>query len=265
MGNRVLVFALFAVLAAAPLAAGGAEPVRPMRTLSFDLDLTVAVSRETPGGGIDTARQAAVATKGRIISRSTDRTRGSGEATVKRTFKARGSIVVDVIQATSDAGLVADVAENAADRTRPKVRLAIAQDGALLYDPKNAENLTEEELAVARWLARGFFGDHPTETGTAWTVDQSMQGRTEVEHYKVVAHEAQRVTLDYTLDEKVAGVTGYEATRAGSLVYDTALVVPLKATFQTQARRQVQGASDTTHTTIAITLTSDSFAPKPKP
>ncbi|MBV8300075.1 MAG: hypothetical protein JO083_11085 [Candidatus Eremiobacteraeota bacterium] len=263
MGTRALVFALFAVLAAAPPAAGAAETARPLRTLSFDLDLSVAVLSETPGGAVEPGRQASVVVKGRIVSGPPRQTRGAGEAAVKRTFKAQGSIVVEVLQATDDAGLVVDVAENAADRTRPKVRLAIAQDGTLLYDPKNGENLTEEELAVARWLARGFFGDHPTETGTAWTVDQSAQGRTDVEHYKVIGHDAQRVTLDYTLDEKVAGVAGYEASRAGSLVYDTALVVPLKANFETESRRQVRGAYDTTHTTIAITLTSDSFgAPK---
>ena len=265
MGNRKLVFALFAVLAAAPLRAGAAESARPLRTLSFDLDLSVAVLTETPGGAVEPGRPVSVATKGRIISRPPPNTRGSGDSTVKRTFKAQGSIAVEVIQATGDAGLVVDVAENAADRTRPKVRLGIAQDGTLLFDPKNGENLTEEELTVARWLARGFFGDHPTETGTAWTVDQSTQGRTDVEHYKVVAHEAQRVTLDYSLDEKVAGVTGYEATRAGSLVYDTARIVPLKATFETESCRQVRGAYDTTHTTIAIMLVSDSFAPKSKP
>jgi hypothetical protein len=264
MGTRALVFALFAALAAAPLTAGAAESVRPVRTLTFDLDLSVAVQSETPGGAVETGRQAMIAAKGHVVSRAPE-TRGTGDATVKRTFKAQGSIAVEVIQATGDAGLVVDIAESAADRTRPKVRLAIAQDGTLLYDPKNGENLTEEELAVARWLARGFFGDHPVETGTAWTVDQSAQGRTDVEHYKVIGHDAQRVMLDYTLDEKVAGVTGYEATRAGSLVYDTALVVPLKASFETASRRQVRGAYDTTHTTIAITLTSDSFATARKP
>jgi hypothetical protein len=265
MGSRVLVFALFAALAAAPLAAGAVESTRPLRTLSFEVDLSIAVLSETPGGAVEPGRQASVATKGRIISRPVPRTRGAGESTVKRTFKAQGSIVVEVLQATGDAGLVVDVAENAADRTRPKVRVAIGQDGTILYDPKDVGGLTEEELAVARWLARGFFGDHPTETGTAWTVDQSTAGRTDLERYKVVAHEGQRVTLDYTLDEKVAGVTGYEATRAGSLVYDTSLVVPLKATFATESRRQVGSAYDTTRTNVALTLISDSFATARKP
>jgi hypothetical protein len=167
--------------------------------------------------------------------------------------------------ATEDAGLLVDVAETATDRTRPKVRMAVATDGTVLYDTRNSEDVTEEELALVRWMARGFYGDHPTDPGTSWTVDQSSAGRTDLEHYTVVERNAHRVTLDYTLDEKVEGVGGYQATRAGSLVYDTSLVVPVKATFQTEARRQVQGSYGTTRTTVALTLTSDSFAAPRRP
>ncbi|HEV3089016.1 MAG TPA: hypothetical protein VGX96_17525 [Candidatus Elarobacter sp.] len=265
MGNRVLVLALFAALAAAPLPAGAVESVRPLRTVSFDFDLHVATVTETPGGGVSTGRGASVVVKGRIVSRGASPTRGSGESAVKRTFSAKGSIVVEVIQATEDSGLVVDVAENAIDRSRPKVRMAIGPDGLILFDPKNIASVTEEELAVARWMARGFYGDRPTDPGTSWTNDQSSTGRTDLEHYKVVERDAHRVTLDYSLDEKVAGVSGYEATRAGSLVYDTALVVPLKASFQTESRRQVQGSYDVTHTTVALTLTADTFATARKP
>ena len=135
--------------------------------------------------------------------------------------------------------MVVDVSETAVERTRPKVRIVLGPDGAVFYDPKNAENLTEEEITLVRWLARGFYGDHPTEPGTSWTVDQSANGHVDVERYRVVARDAHQIALEYGLEEKVAGATGYEGTRGGSLVYDTALIVPLKATFQTEARRQV--------------------------
>jgi hypothetical protein len=128
------------------------------------------------------------------------------------------------------------------------------------YDPKNAENLTEEEVAIVRWLARGFFGDHPTNPGTAWTVDQSANGHVDLEHYRVIARDAHNVTLDYSLEEKVPGATGYAATREGSLVYDTALIVPLKATFLSESRRQVGAAYETTRTSVSLTLAADSFA-----
>jgi hypothetical protein len=262
MGNRVLVLALFALVAAAPLPAGAVESARPLRSLSFELDLNVATLVETSGGNVPLGGQAAIVTKGRVVGHLSPQTRGSGDSAVKRRFSTKGSITVDVVRATDDSGLIVDVAENATDRVRPKVRLGIAVDGSLLFDPATRDNVTEEELALVRWLARGFYGDRPTDPGTAWTVDQSSNGHTDLEHYRVVERDEHRVTLEYTLDEKVTGVTGFEATRAGSLVYDTTLVVPVKATFQTDTRRQVAGSYDTVRTTVALTLLTDSFAPR---
>ena len=135
--------------------------------------------------------------------------------------------------------------KRAPERTRPKVRIVLGPDGAVFYDPKNAENLTEEEITLVRWLARGFYGDHPTDPGTSWTVDQSANGHVDVERYRVVARDAHQITLDYALEEKVGGATGYAGTRGGSLVYDTAMIVPVKASFQTESRRQVGTAYET--------------------
>jgi hypothetical protein len=262
MGFRLPATVLLAALVAAPAAAGAAgatTAARPLRTLSFSVDVRVSELLATPGEGIHGTRPAVVV-KGRMVRGNTSPTSGSGERTRGATLKATGSIDVDVISATDDAGLVVDVTENALERMRPKVRIVLSPDGAVFYDPRNAANLTEEEIAVVRWLARGFYGDHPTEPGTMWTVDQSANGHVDLEHYRVVAHDAHNVTLDYALEEKVPGATGYAATREGSLVYDTALIVPLKATFQSDSRRQVGAAYETTRTSVTLALTADSFA-----
>jgi hypothetical protein len=240
-------------------AAGAAAAARPVRTLSFDVDVHVSARRDTPGEAIRGAAPGVVV-KGRMVGGRSGGAAGTGERTEAAAVTAKGSIGVEVIAATDDAGLVVDVSENAIERTRPKVRIVIAPDGAVFYDPKNAENLTEEELTVVRWLARGFYGDRPTEPGTSWTVDQSANGHVDVERYRVVAHDAQQVTLEYELEEKVSGATGYAGTRGGSLVYDTAMIVPVKATFHTEARRQIGTAYQTTRTSVTLTLTSDSFA-----
>ncbi|HEY6234599.1 MAG TPA: hypothetical protein VIW69_05740 [Candidatus Elarobacter sp.] len=260
MGFRLPATVLLAALVAAPAAAGAVTAAaRPLRTLSFSVQVSVSEQVATPGEGIQGTRPA-VLVKGRLVRGGTNTTTGSGERTRGATLKATGSIDVDVISATDDAGLVLDVAENALERMRPKVRIVLAPDGAVFYDPKNAANLTEEEIAVVRWLARGFYGDHPTEPGTMWTIDQSANGHVDLEHYRVVAHDAHNVTLDYALEEKAPGATGYAATREGSLVYDTALIVPLKATFQSEARRQVGAGYETTRTSVTLALTADSFA-----
>jgi hypothetical protein len=254
----VVAVALFAV----PLGAGAAAtsgPGRPVRTLSFDVDVHVLALRETPGEGIHGTRPA-VAVKGRMAGGQTSGATGSGDRTQGAAITAKGSIGVDVVAATDDAGLVIDVSESAIERTRPKVRIVVGPDGAVFFDPKNAENLTEEEITLVRWLARGFYGDHPTDPGTSWTVDQSANGHVDVERYRVVARDAHQITLDYALEEKVGGTTGYAGTRGGSLVYDTAMIVPVKASFQSESRRQVGATYETTRTSVTLTLKSDSFA-----
>ncbi|HEV2738477.1 MAG TPA: hypothetical protein VGU66_07860 [Candidatus Elarobacter sp.] len=259
MGFRLPATVLLAVLVAAPAGAGAVTAAaRPLRTLSFSVEVSVSELLATPGEGIQGTRPAVVV-KGHVAGGRSN-TSGSGERTRGATLKATGSIDVDVISATDDAGLIVDVAENALERMRPKVRIVLGPDGAVFYDPRNAANLTEEEIAVVRWLARGFYGDHPTEPGTVWTVDQSANGHVDLEHYRVVARDAHNVTLDYALEEKAPGATGYAATREGSLVYDIALIVPVKATFQSEARRQIGAAYETTRTSVTLALTADSFA-----
>jgi hypothetical protein len=247
---------LVAVLAVpfAVRAAGEAESARPLRTLTFEVDVRVAAQRETPGDAI-TGPRAPAAARGRSVGTPSAGTTPTGE----RHLAAKGSIGVDVLATTDDARLVLDIAETAVRRTRAKVRIAVAPDGVVFYDPKNAEDLTEEELALVRWLARGFYGDHPTEPGTAWTVDQSANGFSDVEHYRVVARDAQRVTLDYTQEQKMSGTGGFAGTRGGSLVYDTARTVPVHAQFRSESRRQTGSTNETLRTSVTLTLLTDSF------
>jgi hypothetical protein len=265
MSHRLLISACLAVLTAAPVPAGALESVRALRTLDFEVDVHVSERRETPGEGIGPTRPSVAVKGGRAVGGQSGGAVGNGAGTVTAAISAKGSIRVAVIGATDDAGLIVEVSETALQRTRPNVRIAVATDGMMSYDPKDTKNLTEEEVAVVRWLARGFYGDRPTEPGTSWTVDQSGYGRTDIERYRVVANDARRVTLDYALEEQVSGTTGYNALREGSLLYDIAMIVPVKATFQSQARRQIGLAYDTTRTSVTVTLTADSFARAAKP
>ena len=176
---------------------------------------------------------------------------------------AQGSIQADVVAATGDGGLVVDLTENASGRDRLKVRFAVSIDGTVGFDPKNAGSVSGEELALARWLARGFYLEHPTEPGTSWTIDQSGNGITGTEHYRVTGNASHRVTLDYALEQKIAGAQAYGETREGSLVYDTALVVPVRAAYQGETRREAFGASEATYVSVTLTLRTDSFAKPP--
>jgi hypothetical protein len=262
MGYRLAVTVLLGAVLAAPVAAGAAGAsanARPLRTLSFSVEVRVSELRATPGEAIQAAAPG-IAVKGRMVGGHSGTTSGTGERKQAASLKATGSIDVEVLSATDDAGLIVDVSENALERMRPKVRIVLGPDGAIFYDPKDTRNLSEEEIAVVRWLARGFYGDHPTDPGTAWTVDQSANGHVDLEHYRVVARDANNVTLDYALEEKFPGAAGYAAMREGSLVYDTAMIVPVKATFRSEARRQIGTAYETTRTSVTLALVADSFA-----
>lgn len=252
-----------ALLVIPPLGARAIENARPLRTLTYAVDVTVIHAIDTPGGTVaGGGARPALIVKGKVVTQGRPIT-GSGDKRAAATVATKGSITVEVLQATEDAGLVVEVAEDAVERVRPRVRLAISSDGALFYDPTNAAKLSEEEIAVVHWLGRGFFGDHPTAVGTSWTVDQSANGHTDVERYEVMARDAGQVTLGYALEQRSTLASGYEGTRAGSLVYDTKMVVPVEASFDSVARRQVGESYDTLRTSIKFKLLTDTFA-KPR-
>jgi hypothetical protein len=268
MAHHARVRVLAALLSAAPLGASAADapaasaagPQHPLRTLTYAVDVTIVDVLDSPDGRLSGGTRAVVTVKGRAVGPRDTSPSGSGEKRSGKSAAAKGTITVDVVRATDDAGLVVDVAEETAQQARPRVRIAIAADGTLFYDPANADKLSEEEIAVAHWLGRGFYGDHPTDVGTAWVVDQSSSGRTDIERYRVLAREATQVTLDYALEERSSAARGYAGTREGSLVYDTAMVVPVKAAFESVARRQIGQSFNTLRTSVKLTLASDSFA-----
>lgn len=261
MAHRELAAAVAAVLCTAPLGARAADQLRPLRTLTYAVDVSVSNVLDTAGGGISSGARPVVITKGRTVGqRGSPAASGSGDKRDTRSATTRGTITVDVLAATDDEGLVVEISEDATPRARPKMRIAIAADGVVYYDPSKSDNVSEEEYAVLHWLARGFYGDRPTDPGTSWTVDLSANGHTDVERYRVLSREEQSVTLDYALDERSAGARGYAGSREGSLVYDTAMIVPVKAAFATIAHRQVGQVFDTLRTSVKLTLTADSFA-----
>jgi hypothetical protein len=64
------------------------------------------------------------------------------------------------------------------------VRIAVAKTGELTYDTKQGQNVTEEEDALVRWMARGFSSGAPDPVGTAWDLDRGQADAKGVEHYR---------------------------------------------------------------------------------
>ena len=79
------------------------------------------------------------------------------------------------------------------------------------------------------------------------------------EHYRVISNTDGKVNLDYTF-ESIA--SGYAVTRLGNVVYDTRLTVPVQVNYRGELRTDRLGAADSTTSSVALSLTADSFARK---
>jgi hypothetical protein len=241
MMNRLslaLLLALSCGASAVAATASGATP-QPMRTLTYDIDVTIGTVRTLRVDAIGSA--------------------GSGVSNTGAAIETRGTITIDVIAATTDGGLVVDVVENSPNRSRPKVRIAIAKTGDLTYDPKLSENVTEEEDALVRWLARGFYGQGTEAQGSNWSVDRSHGDVKGLEHYQTKSVDAGQVTLDYKAETEVRGAQGFDMTRIGSLVYDTKMVVPTTVSYQEVTHSSRMGNYDTITVSLNMKLAKDTF------
>ncbi len=231
------------ILAAALLALASASPSPPpLRALRYDVRVTV--------GNI----------------RTIERNGAYGYETNHEQFPAaaegRGTIGIDVVAVTADAGLVVDITEDAMSRSRAKIRVAIRGDGALLYDGRGAAPITEEEDALLRLLARDFFGEHPSTPGTSWSVDLGGESVRGVARFGVVSADGTDVTLSYHTELRVSGAHAFDAARDGKLVYDRRLVVPRSLIYHGNSRATggPSAAYDLTDVSVQLTLLSDSFA-----
>ncbi len=237
--SRGVALVLSFAWAAAPLAAS-AEAAKPLRSLTYDLQVTVGMVRSIERDAIGTAG-------------STHGDFAGGEG-------SRGTITVDVIAATDDRGIVADVRENAEGRSRPVVRVAITGEGGLTYDPRQGYNVTNEEDALLRWLARDFVSLELRAPGAIWNVDTSSGGTRGAEHYRVVSADGALLKLDYTAESRTSGLGSGDMTRVGTVVYDARMSVPTSANYKDIIHHQELGRYDTTEMAVQLRLVADSFA-----
>ena len=221
-------------------------PVKPLRTLTWNLTMAVGTMRRIQTSGLRSDSSSG-------MSGGT----GSGNTGSGASAESKGTITVDVIAVAAE-GLVVDIAENASGRGRPKVRVAITNAGILSFDPKEAANVSEEETVLLRTLARGFLVETPA-PGVSWNVDDSGNGVTAVEHYSVKSKTNDEVSLDYKVESSAKGANAFSATRLGSIVYDAKYVMPLKLAYQEIVSQDRIGQSDRTTTSVDLKLASDTF------
>ncbi|HYZ16028.1 MAG TPA: hypothetical protein VE591_06485 [Candidatus Acidoferrum sp.] len=227
-----------------PGAISTAPPVlTPIRTLQYSLAMIVGPARESrTNGGLGSA---------------TSPDPWTGRSVGASGYEAKGSVFVDVLATTQDGGLLVDVSETATGRAFPKARISVSSDGRLSYDAKEQPNVSDEELSLLRWLARGFYSaDRATDPGTSWNVDANNGGVRSSERYRVISNSGGKVNLDYKFESMA---NGYTVTRLGNVLYDTRLTVPVQVNYRGEMRTDRLGAADTTSSSVALSLTADSF------
>ncbi len=240
--SRRAVASFLVGLVAASLADASSAQADPLRHITFSYSVNHFVSTEVRSSGIGTA--------------------SSGVSTQSASGQDRGTIVVDVIAATQDGGLVVDVSQQQVEPVRqlPVVRIAVLGNGDLTFDPE--KQISNEEIVVARYLARGFVPAGELTVGTGWKQSQHGANMSRDLAYRVTALPSSEV-LQFTVDgeEKVTGAGAYTQTLHGTGSYNVKRLVPEDLVVKSYLR--VDRASATTaDSQVHITLVSDSMKPK---
>jgi hypothetical protein len=250
--------ALVAVLiaAGAPCAqASDAPPPLPsLRHLTFAVDL-----------GLTDEYEKRMQSTARITLPGTRRSTASAAQAVpqdQRTSfydrRLKGTIVCDVVAATSDGGLVVDISEEMTERVAPRMRVAIAPNGHLSYPP--TPPLFEEEVALLRLLARSVVGAETRDIGSSWTVEDNGKGYGFKTTYHVVAHQtANDLRLDLNGEYHQDGLDNLTGALQGKLAYDQSKLVPVTASLDSQARRETPDGYRVVRMAISLMLVEDSF------
>lgn len=233
----------------APAAARAADPHKPLRELVYDVTFSAHTTHETKSSGFNSAYGGGENGVSSVPS-------GEGTESQFMNGSDHGTLTIDVVAATTDGGLVVDVAFSGSI-AQPVTRVAVLSDGRLSADP--AHPLCPEALRVLPLIARGFVANRDVSAGSNWSVESPAPARGSTS-YHVMKLDGQQATIGIV--GTFANAAGQEDDRATTL-YATDLVSPISVDWTSTVRRQLN--LDTSQTTIAhvtANLVSDSFAKK---
>ncbi len=242
----VIAFAA-ALLAATPVSADDLPTLPSLRHIVFDFVLSATQLTEAydSGEGIDSpsnGNSGTAAQNGKYVAGN----------------RRSGSVVIDVVAATGDGGLVADVREIGEGQRTAAVRCAVARDGSVTFDPRGSVN-DEAQLAL-RYLARGFFAPSKLEPGGAWSIDRHESGFRERMTYRIEAlRDEVHVSIGFDGTRSVSGARFLESTEHGTIQYDRTLLVPLSIVVKTRTLETNGTHRRSADEAIDVRLRSDGF------
>lgn len=169
-----------------------------------------------------------------------------------------GTLTIAVVAATRDGGLVVDASYDGKATVQAPIRVGIAADGRLLYDPKLPLAIAAQRLLP--YLARGFVANRDVSPGGAWAIALPAPARGSIA-YTVSAYAGSVATIAIVATIQVPGNLGYSETERGTLVYDTERLCPKRYELETRAFHSSSPEQVvSTRALITATLRSDTFA-----
>jgi len=235
-------------LGAAAFATADAAPAAPLRSLTFAVVYTVTTMQDNHISGL-------TGDPNKTLGPQSGMSEQHGFA-----VDDSGTMRIDVIAATTDGGLVTDVAFDGKVTHQPVIRVAITKDGRLLYDPKLA--LSMQAARVLPLLARGMFGNRELAAGVSWS-DPAAAPAHGATSYVVKSVDAPRVTVAVTTTIELAGPQGFDEHDDGTLTFATDVLAPLRWDLLAHLRRGSVQGTEVTDSHLTATLTGDTFAKKP--
>ena len=170
-----------------------------------------------------------------------------------------GTIVIDVVAATGDGGLVADVREGETSHLSDPVRCTVASDATVVFDPSS--NVTDESQAALRFLSRGFFKPPDLKTGATWTIDHAGTGYNEHADYRLTGMSADSTAaIAFDATRNVRGSRFIQSVEHGELQYQTILLVPKSFATRIRTVETIGTRRRSTEENYGFDLISDSFA-----
>jgi hypothetical protein len=242
-------------LAALPLAAAAADAPQPkvLRSLVYDVTYAAHTAHQMKTSGLNGAYGGGMQGEGPGVS-------GSGTAGVGLDGSDSGKLLIDVIAATPDGGLVVDVAYTGKLHNQPTMRVAVYPDGRLSAAP--GKSIGPEALHLLPLLARGFVANRAIEPGASWTVNAPSPARGATT-YRVSTVNGQAATIALEGSLSVSGIGGFDESDTGTTTYATDLLSPIAYDLNARIHRQISVEESTTTTLhMVATLVSDSFAKK---
>jgi len=190
----------------APEPAASAAAPKPLRHLVYSV--TVEVQTQTD-----------------MRTRAVDAAMGGNTEHYAASGTSLGTVTCDVV-GVADGNLLVDVTENASERSSATKRVAVQNDGGLIFLP-NQGALTEEESELVSLLAPGLMGGERA-VGDSWTARQKSPNYTTAKTFRLTdVKNAADISLAVEEVYTRSGSEALSGTVVGTVEYDPGRLVPL--------------------------------------